>query len=127
MQYIDKLTFENVGGGSMVDFIHLKDGRIIGLNDECAVLYNNMQEFWDCSNEAKPCFEIPPIKRMTSEQMANLADKAANEAVKHIQDALGVESGDFAGLFFSNAESWNTLTTILFDYINAEISEGATK
>lgn len=64
---------------------------------------------------------------MTNEQMANLADKAANEAVKHIQDALGVDDGYFAGLFFSNDESWNTLTTILFDYINAEISEGATK
>jgi hypothetical protein len=65
MNYIDKLSFENAGGGSMVDFIHLKDGRIIGINDECAVLYNNMEEFWECSSEAKPSFEFPKIKRGT--------------------------------------------------------------
>lgn len=127
MNYIDKLTFENVGGGSMVDFIHLKDGRIIGLNDECAVLYNNMQEFWECGSEAKPSFEFPPIKRMTDAQMADLAENAANEAIKHVQDALGVKDGGFAGLHFSGGDDWADLKTIIFDYINAEISAGSTK
>lgn len=130
MKYIDKLTFENVGGGSMVDFIHLKDGRIIGLNDECAVLYNSMDEFWECSNQDKPSFEIPPLKRMTDAQMADLAENAenaANEAIKHVQDALGVKDGGFAGLYFSGGDNWTDLKAIIFEYINAEISEGATK
>jgi hypothetical protein len=127
MEYIEKLTFENVGGGSMVDFIHLKDGRIIGINDECAVLYSNMQEFWDCTSAPKPSFEIPKIKRMTSEKMADLANEAANEAIRHIQEKLGIQAGDFAGLYFSGGDNWNVLTTILFDYIYTEISEGGTK
>ena len=60
---------------------------------------------------------------MTDEQMANLADAAANEAVRHIQDALGVATGDFAGLYFSGDDTWNTLQTILFDYIRAEVNQ----
>jgi hypothetical protein len=60
---------------------------------------------------------------MTDEQMANLADAAANEAVRHIQDALGVTTGHFAGLYFSNDDTWNTLQTILFDYIRAEVNQ----
>jgi len=127
MKYIDKLTFENVGGGSMVDFIHLKDGRIIGLNDECAVLYNSMDEFWECGSDAKPSFEIPPLRRMTDAQMADLAEIAANAAIKHVQDALGVKDGGFAGLYFSGGDNWNALQTIIFDYVRAEISEGSTK
>ena len=127
MNYIDKLTFENVGGGSMVDFIHLKDGRIIGLNDECAVLYQNMEEFWNCTAEAKPSFELPPLRRMTDAQMADLAQNAANEAIKHVQDALGVKSGDFAGLYFSGESNWKALNLIIADYIRAEISEGSAK
>jgi hypothetical protein len=60
---------------------------------------------------------------MTDEQMADLADAAANEAVRHIQDALGVKTGDFAGLYFSNGDAWNALQTILFDYIRAEVDQ----
>lgn len=122
--YIKEITTENTGGGSMVDLVHLHDGRIIGLNDECAVLYNDIDEFWDCGSDPKPSFTFPPIKRMTNEQMADLAQMAANEAIKYCQDALGVKTGDFAGLHFSNDEKWNSLTTIIFDYINKEISEG---
>lgn len=60
---------------------------------------------------------------MTDEQMANLADAAANAAVKHVQDALGVTDGGFAGLHFSGDDAWVDMTTILFDYIRAEINQ----
>jgi hypothetical protein len=62
---------------------------------------------------------------MTNEKMADLANEAANEAIRHIQEKLGIQAGDFAGLYFSGGDNWNALTTILFDYIGAEISEGA--
>lgn len=61
---------------------------------------------------------------MNQEQMADLANEAANEAIRYIQEKLGVNDGLFASLYFSSDESWNALTTILFDYIGAEISEG---
>ena len=47
------------------------------------------------------------FERYTEEDRAQwtekeqLADDALNVAVKHIQDALGVESGDQAAYFFS--------------------------
>jgi len=122
--YIKEITTENTGGGCMVDFIHLNDGRVIGLNDECAVLYNDIQEFYDATPQVKPSFEIPKIKRMTDAQISDLAQNAANEAIRYCQDALGVKTGDFAGLYFSNGDNWNALTTIIFDYIHQEISEG---
>ena len=38
MTYIEKLTSEDTGGGVMVDVVHLKDGRCLGITDECVVL-----------------------------------------------------------------------------------------
>jgi len=64
------------------------------------------------------------MKQMTNEQIANLANDAANVAIAHIQEKLSIPTGDFAGLYFSNGDNWNVLTTILFDYIYSEISEG---
>lgn len=64
---------------------------------------------------------------MTDAQMADLADAAANAAIKHAQDALGVTDGGFAGLYFSNDDSWNTLQTIIFDYIRAEHDQSHTR
>ena len=126
-EYIQKIDTVNTGGGCMVDLIHLHDGRVIGLNDECAVLYNNMDEFWDCDPTVKPSFTLPPIQRMSSAKIADLADSAANEAIRQIQDALGVKTGDFAGIYFSGGDNLKALQSILSDYIKAEISEGGTK
>lgn len=46
MEYIEKVETIDAGGGCMVDLIYLKDGRVIGLNDECAVLYARPGDFW---------------------------------------------------------------------------------
>ena len=56
---------------------------------------------------------------MTQKDIEGMAEDALNLAVKHIQDALGVKSGDFAGLFFSD----EYVQRILADYIRAEISD----
>ena len=64
---------------------------------------------------------------MSSAKIADLADTAANEAIRQIQDALGVKTGDFAGLYFSGGENLKALQSILSDYIKAEISEGGAK
>jgi len=60
---------------------------------------------------------------MTDEQMADLAQIVANRAIAQIQKELGVKTGDFAGLYFSQNDIWNDLTTILFDYIRAEVNQ----
>jgi len=47
LNYIDRVFTENTGGGSMVDFVQLKDGRILALNDECVVLFESIDDFYD--------------------------------------------------------------------------------
>jgi hypothetical protein len=48
LNYIDSVFTENTGGGTMVDFVQLKDGRILGINDECVVLYESIDAFYEC-------------------------------------------------------------------------------
>jgi hypothetical protein len=128
MLYIQKIETVNTGGGCMVDLLYLHDGRVIGLNDECAVLYESLDSFFnDGEGIDRPAFTIPRIERMSSAKIADLADTAANEAIRQIQDALGVKTGDFAGLYFSGGDNLKALQSILFDYIKAEISEGGMK
>jgi hypothetical protein len=56
--YIDKVETENTGGGSMVDFVILKDGRVLGINDEYVCLYASMDDFYAATPESKPCIEL---------------------------------------------------------------------
>jgi hypothetical protein len=52
-----------------------------------------------------------------------LADEAANEAVRFIQERMNIPTGDFAALYFSG-HRWEVLTNILAGYIVSEIIEG---
>ena len=52
MEYIDHIESENTGGGCLVDFVVLKDGRVIGINDEYLCIYKSMDSFWGDSSES---------------------------------------------------------------------------
>ena len=43
MEYIDKI--EELTGNSPVDFVILKDGRVLGIDAESVVLYASMDDF----------------------------------------------------------------------------------
>ncbi len=62
---------------------------------------------------------------MKSEQITELADEAANEAVRYIQERMNILTGDFAGLYLSG-NRWKIITQILEGYIVSEIMEGKT-
>lgn len=57
---------------------------------------------------------------MNTTQVNDLADEAINLAVKHIQDFLNVQSGDFAGIFFSG-QRYDMMVRILSQYIKEEL------
>ena len=57
--FIKRIFTENTGGGCMVDFIELPDGRVIGLNDECIVLYPTMQSFYVGDSDGN--FDFPTL------------------------------------------------------------------
>ena len=56
----------------------------------------------------------------TKQQIQDLSENALHEACRHIQDALGVKTGDVGGIFFSG-ENQDRIESILRDYIRTEI------
>jgi hypothetical protein len=60
---------------------------------------------------------------MKHTDIETLADEAANEAIKYIQEKMNIPSGDFAGMYFDNRR-WEVITQILVGYIVSEIMEG---
>lgn len=66
---------------------------------------------------------MKPWQEYSPEGVQNLAEEALNAAIKHIQDQLGVESGDLAGMYFAgNFE--RDINIILRGYIRAELRCG---
>jgi len=62
----------------------------------------------------------PTRHEMNPEQVRQLAEGALTVAVKYIQDHLGVETGDYAGVFFTG-EAEDAINDILVQYINNEL------
>lgn len=53
--FIEKVTtYEPDFAPCAVDFIHLKDGRVLGVNGECVVLYASMDDFNNNLNNVSP-------------------------------------------------------------------------
>lgn len=47
MKFVESVYTENTGGGCLVDIVTLQDGRIIGISEECIVLYPSIDAFFD--------------------------------------------------------------------------------
>jgi hypothetical protein len=58
--YIERTNTEDTGGGCMVDFVILKDGRCIGINDECICVYPSYELFYECGSSDIPMLRFDP-------------------------------------------------------------------
>lgn len=59
LTYIDSMETYDSGGHCMIDFVHLKDGKVLGINDECIVLYPSMEAFeTHDGTEQLPCINL---------------------------------------------------------------------
>ena len=47
MRYIEKTFTEDMGGGCMVDFLILTDGRCVGIDSDSIVLYKSYEQARD--------------------------------------------------------------------------------
>jgi hypothetical protein len=137
LYYIDKTFTENTGGGCMVDFIQLKDGRCIGLNEECMVVYPSYNLFYHdhLSTINFPVIKFEPCLQERHEPYcpANdgfpckcwdidyIAEVALNSACAKIQEMLDVPTGTLAGEVFSGQKGEN-IGEILKDYIAQEMN-----
>ena len=59
-------------------------------------------------------------KVFTNQEIKDLAEDALHKACIHMQDALGVTTGDWASMFFSG-ECEDTIYAIFSDYIRSEL------
>ena len=57
---------------------------------------------------------------MNKQQIQTLAENALHEACRHIQDALDVQTGDTAGLYFTGDRE-DIIVDILTRYIDTEL------
>ena len=53
LNFIKDIFTEDTGGHTMVDFIQLKNGKVLCVSNECVVLYSNLDAFYD-SEGAEP-------------------------------------------------------------------------
>ena len=58
--------------------------------------------------------------KMINQDIQTLAENALHEACRHIQDALGVTTGDTAGMFFTGDRE-DIILDILTRYIDTEL------
>jgi hypothetical protein len=82
-------------------------------------LMSEMKRLLDILNEST--FDRG-MHSMNPTQVNDLADEAVNLAIKHIQDFLSVEHGDFAGRFFSG-QKYDMMVRILSQYIKEELKQ----
>lgn len=136
MTFVERVFTENTGGGCMVDFIQLKDGRCIGINEECLVVYPSYNIFYHdhISTISFPLIEFKPTLREKHESYcpANdgfgckcwdidyIAEVALNSACAKIQEMLDVPTGDLAGEVFGGQEG-EDISEILRKYIAQEM------
>lgn len=57
MKFIKEIYTENTGGGCMVDFIVLKNGALVAINEEYVGVYKNRDDFFE--GESIALTEIP--------------------------------------------------------------------
>ena len=60
------------------------------------------------------------MNKLSEQDRYELVDDALNVAIKYIQDEIGVEFGDYAGIHFDDGK-WGQLTAPLKDYLDAEL------
>jgi len=56
--YIQSTSTYESGGNCSVDFIHLKDGRVLGVSGDCVVLYDNMEDFHSFETKDRQCINL---------------------------------------------------------------------
>jgi hypothetical protein len=53
MHHIKGLQTIEVGGMNTVDFVELADGRVLGINAECVVLYDSIDAFYEADGSVE--------------------------------------------------------------------------
>lgn len=74
-RFVEKLETAHTGGGCMLDLLHLVDGRVLGVNDECVVLYPSYDAYQH--GDADGNFDFPLVERAPLPDVVALPRAAA--------------------------------------------------
>jgi hypothetical protein len=58
MKFITGLSQYEPRGPITIDLIHLWDGRVLGITNECVVLYKNMSDFDNAEETNRPMIDL---------------------------------------------------------------------
>lgn len=100
-QFVSRIYTENTGGGCMVDFVVLKDGRLIGLNDESVVLYPTLECFYEGDADGNfdfPVFWRPCKKEAACTYTGTLGTYIDSLRMEATVDVLILDTGEAIGI-----------------------------
>ena len=97
MTYIEKLTSEDTGGGIMVDVVHLKDGRCLGITEECIVLCPDFGGVFVATSDSPSISLIKPFNKVKA---------ATSELLQALKCALADLEGSLEAHEQSNQHDW---------------------
>jgi hypothetical protein len=132
MKFITKTFTEYTGGGFYVDFVELNDGRCIGIDENCLVVYPSFEAFNTGDGVGLPCLQFDkPIPKEKETRVLVKEDRViSNQIFENFDDVIEIPDGWISTSWRNNAcpsmaleIDENTAITIWIDYKNPELRE----
>jgi hypothetical protein len=128
MKYIKNTFTEYTGGGFYVDFVELNDGRCIGIDENCLVVYPSFEAFNTGDGVGLPCLPFgTPIPKMVLVKEDRVI---SNQIFENFDDVIEIPEGFISTSWRNNAcpsmaleIDENNSITIWIDYKNPELRE----
>lgn len=128
MKFIKKTFTEYTGGGCWVDFVELNDGRCIGIDENCLVVYPSFDVFNNGDTYGLPCIQF----NTSSQKKTSLTEDRviSNQIFENFDDVIEIPEGWINTTWRNNAcpsielqidEDYSV--TIWIDYKNPELRE----
>ena len=57
-EFIKDVQSWETGGGCIVDFVMLKNGMVVGINEECVCVYGSIEDFYSGAGTHMECIDI---------------------------------------------------------------------
>lgn len=125
---MSEVTFKetaNTGGSIMIDLFEFADGRILGIGEECAVLYPSIDAFYGTAEDIDyaelPMIEFDPKRAalfpMEHGNYNGLGSTVVSLVHEHVVDLITIDTGevlgvnsDYVGLYPNAGEFWSPFT-----------------
>lgn len=128
MKFIKNTFTEYTGGGCWVDFVELTDGRCIGIDENCLVVYPSFEVFNNGETYGLPCIQF----NISLQKKTSLTEDRviSNQIFENFDDVIEIPEGWINTTWRNNACPSIELqidkdysVTIWIDYKNPELRE----